>query len=85
MVCRLPAEPCWQRAIFAGQAIFGFYTPTLRRTDLIAGQVRLLASLLAKAGETTVSSVLLATDLDGTYVPRASARTTSRGSPSPGP
>jgi hypothetical protein len=67
------------------QAIFGFYTPTLRRTDLIAGQVRLLASLLAKAGETTVSSVVLATDLDGTYVPRASARTTSRGSPSPGP
>jgi hypothetical protein len=67
------------------QAIFGFYTPTLRRTDLIAGQVRLLASLLAKAGETTVSSVVLATDLDGTYVPRASARATSRGSPSPGP
>ena len=28
-------------------ATFGFYTPTLRTTDLIPGQVRLLRSLLA--------------------------------------
>ena len=28
-------------------AVFGFYTPTLRTTDLIPGQVRLLRSLLA--------------------------------------
>ena len=31
----------------AGGATFGFYTPTIRRTDLIPGQVRLLRSLLA--------------------------------------
>ncbi len=31
-------------------AVFGFYTPTLRTTDLIPGQVRLLRSLLAGQG-----------------------------------
>ena len=36
-------------------AIFGFYTPTLRTTDLVPGQVRLLRSLLADDEETTSS------------------------------
>ncbi|MFL5778054.1 MAG: hypothetical protein ACJ761_03825, partial [Chloroflexota bacterium] len=54
-------------------AIFGFYTPTLRRTDLIPGQVRLLATLLA-GREATVARVILADADDGTYLPRPSAK-----------
>ena len=34
-------------------AVFGFYTPTLRTTDLIPGQVRLLRSMLAAAKTTS--------------------------------
>jgi hypothetical protein len=52
-------------------AVFGFYTPTLRTTDLIAGQVRLLRSLLADR-EGQVQRVILASETDGTYVPRPS-------------
>jgi cell division septal protein FtsQ len=52
-------------------AVFGFYTPTLRTTDLIPGQVRLLASLLA-GREDTVARVILADDTSGTYEPVAS-------------
>ena len=59
-------------------AIFGFYTPTLRTTALIPGQVRLLRSLL-DGREATVERVILASETDGTYVPRARAR--SRRSP----
>ncbi len=33
-------------------AVFGFYTPTLRTTDLIPGQVRLLRSMLAGREDT---------------------------------
>ena len=33
-------------------AVFGFYTPTLRTTELIPGQVRLLRSMLAGREET---------------------------------
>jgi hypothetical protein len=63
-------------------AIFGFYTPTLRTTDLIAGQVRLLRSLLADR-EATVERVVLADDTNGTYLPRATARTTPTPRPTP--
>jgi hypothetical protein len=49
-------------------AVFGFYTPTLRTTELIPGQVRLLRSLLA-GRETAVRKVILADDESGTYVP----------------
>ena len=52
-------------------AIFGFYTPSLRRPDLIPGQVRLLRSLLA-GREATVERVILASDTSGTYIPRPS-------------
>lgn len=50
-------------------AVFGFYTPTLRKTDLIPGQVRLLRSLIL-GREQTVLRVILADDRSGTYVPR---------------
>jgi cell division septal protein FtsQ len=52
-------------------AIFGFYTPNLRTTELIPGQVRLLKSLLS-GREAEVGQVILADDVNGTYVPRAS-------------
>jgi cell division protein FtsQ len=50
-------------------AIFGFYTPSLRTTGLIPGQVRLLRSLL-EGREAEVQRVILASETDGTYVPR---------------
>ncbi len=59
-------------------AIFGFYTPSLRRPDIIPGQVRLLATLLA-GREPTIDRVILASDTSGTYIPRPSA------TPSPTP
>jgi hypothetical protein len=51
-------------------AVFGFYTPSLRTTDLIPGQVRLLRSLLF-GREQAVDRVILASATDGTYTPRA--------------
>jgi POTRA domain, FtsQ-type len=51
-------------------AIFGLYTPTLRPPTIVPGQVRLLASLLA-GREAQVGRVLLASETDGTYQPRA--------------
>jgi len=59
-------------------AVFGFYTPTLRTTDLIPGQVRLLRSLLA-GKENNVQRAILADDRSGTYIPRSTP------SPSPTP
>jgi cell division septal protein FtsQ len=53
-------------------AVFGFYTSSLRRPDLIAGQVRLLRSLLA-GREPAVDRVILASDTSGTFIPRPSA------------
>jgi len=50
-------------------AIFGFYTPSLRTTELIPGQVRLLRSLLI-GREQLVDQVILASETDGTYTPR---------------
>jgi hypothetical protein len=50
-------------------AVFGFYSPTLRSTDLIPGQVQLLRSLLA-GREAKVARVILADDHTGTYVPK---------------
>jgi cell division protein FtsQ len=61
-------------------AVFGFYTPSLRTTELIPGQVRLLRSLL-EGREPQVDRVILASDTDGTYLPR----TTSKPSPSAKP
>lgn len=62
-------------------AVFGFYTASLRRTDIVPGQVRLLGALIAEAGEERIDSLILADEDDGSYVPRA----TPRPSPSPSP
>jgi hypothetical protein len=52
-------------------AVFGFYTPSLRTPDIVPGQVRLLRSLLS-GREATVERVILASETDGTYVPKPS-------------
>jgi hypothetical protein len=65
-------------------AVFGFYTPSLRTTDLIPGQVRLLRSLLA-GREQLVDRVNLATATDGTYTPRATPKASSKPKPSTAP
>jgi len=64
-------------------AIFGFYTPTLRTTELIPGQVRLLRSLLLDPAhdEDDVLRVILADERSGTWVPRSTAAPS--GSPKP--
>ncbi len=62
-------------------AVFGFYTPTLRTTDLIPGQVRLLRSLLAGRGEDVALRVILADDRDATYIPRATPSPTASSKP----
>ena len=65
----------------AGSAVFGFYTPSLRTTELIPGQVRLLRSLLV-GREPLVDRVILASETDGTYIaagrPRRRARARRR-------
>jgi cell division septal protein FtsQ len=62
-------------------AIFGFYTPTLRTPELIPGQVRLLRSKLAEAGESTIERVVLASDTDGTYIPKRTPEPSDEPSP----
>ena len=61
-------------------AIFGYYTPSLRTPELIPGQVRLLRSLLI-GREPLIARVVLASETDGTYVPKPTATP----SPSPSP
>jgi hypothetical protein len=61
-------------------AVFGFYSPATRATDLIPGQVRLLRSLL-DGREPTVERIILASVDDGTYV----LKPTPRPSPTPRP
>ena len=58
-------------------AVFGFYSPATRSTDMIPGQVRLLRSLL-DGREATVRRVILASATDGTYVPRITPRPSTR-------
>jgi cell division septal protein FtsQ len=65
-------------------AIFGFYTPTLRTPALIPGQVRLLRSLII-GRESIVERVILASDTDGTYVPRPSPTPSATPSDTPKP
>ncbi len=50
-------------------AVFGFYSPATRPTGMIPGQVRLLKSLLA-GREEQVARVTLASETDGTFVPK---------------
>lgn len=49
------------------QAVFGFYTPSLRTPAMIPGQVRTLRSLLLAQGERNVRRVILASETDGTF------------------
>jgi hypothetical protein len=57
----------------AWTAVFGFYSPSVRSPDLIAGQVQLLKSLLADR-EPKVARIYLAGDRSGTYVPKATPK-----------
>ena len=50
-------------------AAFGVYTPSLRTTEMVPGQVRLLKSLLA-GRESRIKRVMLADDINGSYVNR---------------
>jgi hypothetical protein len=58
-------------------AVFGFYSPATRPTDMIPGQVRLLRSLLA-GREGSVARIILASETDGTYVPGSTPKATPR-------
>ena len=58
-------------------AVFGFYSPATRPTDMIPGQVRLLRSLLA-GREAAVARIVLASETGGTYVPRATPKASAR-------
>jgi len=51
-------------------AVFGFYTPTIRQTELIPGQVRLLRGLIG-GREASIATILLADDVHGVYTSRA--------------
>ena len=66
----------------AWSAIFGFYTPSLRTTDLIPEQVRLLRSLLV-GREAQVDTIVLASGTDGTYTPRSSPPGSAKPSKAP--
>ncbi len=61
----------------AWTAVFGFYSPATRATDIIPGQVRLLRSLL-DGREATASRIILASETDGTYVPVPTPKPTTR-------
>jgi len=54
-------------------AIFGFYGLSQRTPELIPGQVQLLAKLLA-GRETTIKTVILADDREGTYTQKATPK-----------
>ena len=62
------------------QAVFGFYTPTLRTPELIPGQVRLLRSLLI-GREPLVERIILASETDGTYIPKATPTSSATSAP----
>jgi hypothetical protein len=58
-------------------AVFGFYSPSLRSTDLIPGQVQLLRSLLADR-EPSVERIILADDRNGTYTLKETPKPTRK-------
>jgi cell division septal protein FtsQ len=62
------------------QAVFGFYTPTLRTPELVPGQVRLLHELLL-GREPLVDKIILASETDGTFIPKPTP--TPSGTPAP--
>ena len=64
----------------AWQAVFGFYTNSLRTPELIPGQVRLLRSLLI-GREPLLDRVILASETDGTYILKPTPRPSATPSP----
>ena len=66
----------------AWSAVFGFYTPSLRTTDLIPDQVRLLRSLLV-GREAQVDRIILASGTDGTYTTRSAPPGSAKPSKAP--
>ncbi len=62
------------------QAIFGFYGRSVRKTELIPGQVQELGLLLA-GREDTVQTVILADDREGTYIPKPTPRPSATAKP----
>jgi len=62
-------------------AVFGFYTPSLRTTELVPGQVQALREVMIKFGEPTVATVILADDKAGVYIAKPSAKPSA--SPAP--
>ncbi|HET9852454.1 MAG TPA: FtsQ-type POTRA domain-containing protein [Candidatus Limnocylindrales bacterium] len=58
-------------------AVFGFYSPATRAASIIPGQVRLLRSFLIDR-EATVARVILASETDGTFVPKATPKPTKK-------
>ncbi len=58
-------------------AVFGFYTPSLRTTDLIPGQVRMLRSYFAGHGEDAALRMILADTRNLTVIPRATPSPTA--------
>lgn len=74
----------------AWSAVFGIYSATIRPTNMIPGQVRLLRSLLA-GRETRIGWVILADDQAGTFTekgvrpPSPSVEPSPSTSPSPDP
>lgn len=65
-------------------AVFGFYTPTLRTTELIPGQVRLLRSLLLDREDMTLR-IILASDRAATYIPRPTPKPSAKPAATPKP
>lgn len=63
-------------------AVFGFYTQSLRTTELIPEQVRLLRSLLT-GREPQVERVILASGTDGTYILRPTPAGSAKPSKTP--
>ncbi|HXG26520.1 MAG TPA: FtsQ-type POTRA domain-containing protein, partial [Candidatus Binatia bacterium] len=58
-------------------AVFGVYSPATRPADMIAGQARLLRSILY-GREDQLARIVLASETSGTYVPKPSPRATPR-------
>ncbi len=65
-------------------AVFGYYTPSLRTPELVPGQVRLLRSLLI-GREHLIERVILASETDGTYIPKPTPKPTPKPSATPAP
>jgi hypothetical protein len=63
-------------------AVFGYYTPNLRTTELIPGQVRLLRSLLL-GREGLIERIVLASETDGTYIPKPTPEPAPTATPEP--